>query len=276
MPNSPNAAKAMTDPATCHAHLNFLLWDSPIHSSTMLNSTATHGKMLITGLAAGSNHFKMFKSNITLYHFVSRSWQIPESPNWVAGPAPGCAEEAAPQLAKSEKRCVQIWRFLRPLRHATNDDNVPRECYSSCDFADFLSMSLPWSSDFGHQPRDPLTTGGWSALHSQPLYLWELNHSQVCMSCSKKTGIVRKIRGISRIIGSTYGTRSIPKVPSYSIHHFAMRMIRLKQPGSIWFNKGHHKALNGNLFWRDTQAASEARCLVGRWFAPVMNYWCFL
>lgn len=224
MPNSPNAANAMTDPATCHA--NFLLWNSPKHSSNYVELTVTHGNMLISNFAAASNHFNMFKSNITLYHFVSLS-------NWVAGPARGLAKEAAP-LAKSEKKkdVYKFRRFLWPLRHATN---IP-----------ITTTSLPWSSDFGHQPRDPLTTGGWSALHSQPR-----NWITRRCACSKKTGNVRNITGISKM-RNPVKTPLPESAENTAFINLPCPMIRLKQLGFLYGFSSTGTGptpLNGNLFW---------------------------
>ena len=231
MPNSPNAANAMTDPATCHA--NFLLWNSPKHSSNYVELTVTHGNMLISNFAAASNHFTMFKSNITLYHFVSLSWEIPESPNWVVGPARGLAKEAAPQLAKITKK-----------KMCTNSDD-------SCDLCGMqqkTTTSLPWSSDFGHQPRDPLTTGGWSALHSQPR-----NWITRSCACSKKN--LQRRQHYRNLQNAEPCPSHFPKVPwfiQYSIHQFAMRMTRLKQLGFLYGFSSTGTGptpLNGNLFW---------------------------
>ena len=258
MPNSPNAANAMTDPATCHA--NFLLWNSPKHSSNYVELTVTHGNMLISNFAAASNHFKMFKSNITLYHFVSLS-------NWVVGPARGLAKEAAPQLAKITKK-----------KMCTNSDD---SC-NLCGIQRITTTSLPWSSDFGHQPRDLLTTGGWSALHSQPR-----NSITRRCACSKKTGNVCNITGISKM-RNPVKTPLPESAENTAFINLPCPMIRLKQLGFLYGFSSTGTGptpLNGNLFLAKTprQLVKQGASTIEGWDKvghlmcsshQIANCWC--
>lgn len=271
MPNSPNAANAMTDPATCHA--NFLLWNSPKHSSNYVELTVTHGSMLISNFAA-SNHFTMFKSNITLYHFVSLSWEIPESPNWVVGPARGLAKEAAPQLAKITKKKKDVYkfrRFLWPLRHATKNDNI-------------LALVI-WFRPPAQRPADN------RGLVCTPQPTSELNHSQLCMF-QEKPATSATLQESPKC-----GTLSIPLPESALIHTVQHSSICHANDSSeatgffIWFFINGHRS--NAVEWKSLlaktprqlvkQGASTVLLLGQRggtqWSVDVLqpsNCWCLL
>lgn len=261
MPNSPNAANAMTDPATCHA--NFLLWNSPKHSSNYVELTVTHGSMLISNFAA-SNHFTMFKSNITLYHFVSLSWEIPESPNWVVGPARGLAKEAAPQLAKitkKKKRCVQIPTIL--VTFAACNKKRQHPCLGHLISA--TSPETRWQQGVGLHSTANLGTESLAAVH-----------------VPRKTCNVGNITGISKMRNPVHPT-SRKCLDSYSTAFINLPCEWLVWSNWVFYMVFHQRAPVQRRwmeisFGQNTQAASEARCLncfaVGTEGWDTMERWC--